>query len=148
MLQRTMRPFRDAVQLLIRDPNELVGEVTRTYLRDVSDHNVQLIELLGSYREIASGLIDLHLSLASNRMNVIMNVLTVIGAVFLPLTFITGLYGMNFDSAASRWNMPELHSPIGYPAVLLMMVTMTAAMLTLFRKKGWLSFSKRRPARR
>jgi magnesium transporter len=144
VLRRTLGPYRDAVQTLIRDPNTLIGEMTRTYLRDVQDHTNQLIELLDSYKEIATGLVDMHLSLASNRMNVIMNVLTVIGAVFMPLTFVTGLYGMNFDPKVSSLNMPELSSPIGYPMVLLIMVGMTVGMLLYFSKKGWLSFTKKR----
>ena len=90
-----------------------------------------------SYRDIAGGLMELRLALAGQRMNEVMKVLTILSTIFIPLSFIAGLYGMNFDAEASAWNMPELRSPIGYPLVLGVMVLCAGGMLLFFRRRGW-----------
>jgi magnesium transporter len=100
-------------------------------LRDVYD-TVQVIDLVETYRDLVAGMLDLYLSSVSNRMNAVMKVLTVIATVFIPLTFITSLYGMNFKY------MPELEWPWGYPAVLLIMLIVVALMLVYFKRKKWL----------
>ena len=99
------------------------------YLRDCYDHAVQLIDLLESYRDIAGDVRDFYLSTISNRMNEIMKTLTVIATIFLPLSFIAGVYGMNFDTEASPWNMPELNWRYGYLFSLALMAAVAAGML-------------------
>jgi magnesium transporter len=102
------------------------------YLRDVYDHTIQVIDTVESYRDMASGMLDIYLSSISNRMNAVMKVLTIIATIFIPLTFIAGIYGMNFKY------MPELEWKFGYAAVLIIMFTAAAIMLIYFRKKKWL----------
>ncbi len=143
LLRRAMWPAREAINQLARDPNPLIHDHTRVYLRDCYDHTVQLMDLLETYRELASDLRDLYLSSASNRMSEIMKVLTIISTIFIPLTFIAGVYGMNFEYNAETapWNMPELKSPYGYPSTLLLMAGVTVFMLFYFRRKGWIGQS-------
>lgn len=138
MVRRAVWPMRDALNMLVRDPFPLVTDETRVYLRDCHDHTIQIIDLVESYRDVTSGLTDLYLSALGHRTNEIMRVLTVISTIFIPLTFIVGLYGMNFDFTRSPWNMPELHWQYGYPAVLLVMACVAGGLLLFFRRKGWL----------
>ena len=121
LLRRTMWPHREAVNQLIRDPQHLIGDETRIYLRDCYDNVVQAIELVETYRELCADLRDECLSFISNRLNEIMKVLTIIATIFMPLSFIASLYGMNFNTGASPWNMPELNWRYGYPFVLAIM---------------------------
>ena len=116
------------------------GHVYRTkpFLRDYYDHAITLIDLLENYREATGNLTELYLSSLSMRTNEIVRVLTVVSSIFIPLTFIAGLYGMNFDTSRSRFNMPELHWKYGYPAVLLLMGLIAGFMLYYFRRKKWL----------
>jgi magnesium transporter len=123
---------------LVRDPSPLIQDDTRPFLRDVYDHTIQLMDLLETYRELGSDLRDLHLSSASNRLSEIMKVLTIISTIFIPLTFIAGVYGMNFDPDSSPWNMPELRWYWGYPVTLLVMMLIGVALLIFFRRRGWL----------
>jgi magnesium transporter len=104
----------------------------------VHDHTIQIVDLVESYRDISSGLTDVYLSSVSQRTNEIMKVLTVLSTIFMPLTFIVGVYGMNFDTDVSPWNMPELHWYWGYPAVLVACGLVTAGMLLFFYRRGWL----------
>ena len=99
---------------------------------------MQIVELLEAYRETASDLVGLYMSEISNRMNEIMKVLTIIATIFIPLSFVAGLYGMNFDPAASRWNMPELGLRFGYPMALGIMGLIAVLMVLYFRRKGWI----------
>jgi len=138
-LRRVLWPHRDAVQALSRESGAIVDEGTRVFLRDAFDHTVRLIEIVEHDRELAAQLRDLHLSLLSHRMNEVMRVLTVIATLFIPLTFVAGVYGMNFDPSVSPWNMPELRWAFGYPLALLMMAGMAGALLLYFRRKGWIS---------
>lgn len=138
-LRRVAWPQRDALNVLIRDPIELITDETRIYLRDCYDHLVQIIDLVETYRELGSDLVELQLSSASNRMNEVMQFLTIISTLFIPLTFIVGVYGMNFDTRASPWNMPELKWPYGYPLVWGVMLTIVAGMFAFFYRRGWLS---------
>lgn len=144
-LRRALWPQRDAVNVLLRDPLPLVADETRIYLRDCYDHVSQLIDIIETQRELAAGLQDVYLSTVSNRMNEVMKVLTVISTIFIPLTFIAGVYGMNFDPDRSPWNMPELRWAWGYPAVLLVMAAVAGGMLLHFRRRGWLGGRRRPP---
>ena len=139
LLRRAIWPQREAINMLVRDPCDFVKDETRLYLRDCYDHTVQIIDLLEMYREVSSGLMDLYVSAVSNRMNEVMKVLTIIATVFIPLTFIVGIYGMNFDPNSSPLNMPELRAYYGYPVVWVVMAAVTAAMIFFFRKQGWLA---------
>lgn len=134
-LRKSVWPLRELLLSLERESaskNSLIAKDTAVYLRDVYDHTIQVIDTTETFRDTVSGMVDIYLSSLSNRMNEIMKVLTVIGTIFIPLTFITGLYGMNFEF------MPELEHPFGYPAALLLMLLMAVVMLIYFKKKKWL----------
>jgi magnesium transporter len=137
-LRRTISPHREALNALIRDAGGQISEETGLYFRDTYDHCVRIIELVESQRDLCSDLMATYLSVVSNRMNEVMKVLSIIGTVFIPLGFIAGLYGMNFDPAVSRWNMPELGWYWGYPAVLLLMAGVAIALLVVFRRRRWI----------
>jgi len=130
--RKALWPLRETMNSLSRGESALVQEGTVLYLRDTYDHTVQLVDALETYRDILSGMLDIYLSSVSNRMNQIMKVLTIISTIFIPLTFIAGVYGMNFK------NMPELDFAWGYPAVLLIMVVISLAMIRLFQTRKWL----------
>ena len=136
-LRRYVWPLRELVAALLRQENGFLSEKTRTYMRDCYDHVQHALDLVESYRDIASGLVDLYLSLVGQRMNEVMKVLTIIATVFIPLSFIAGLYGMNFDPGASAWNMPELGWPLGYAFALGLMGACAGSMLVYFWKRGW-----------
>ena len=131
-LRKSIWPLRDVVAELSRGEYDLIGGNTELFLRDVQDHLAQISETIETYRDLAAGLLDLYLSGVSNRMNEVMKVLTIIATIFIPLTFVAGLYGMNFS------HMPELEHPLAYPAVLVLMAAMAVAMVIYFRKKRWL----------
>lgn len=136
-LRRAIWPQRDSLNSLIRDGNPLISEEVRIYLRDCYDHAVQVLDMVETYRELASSLMDVYLSSVGNKMNEIMKLLTVISSIFIPLTFIAGVYGMNFNTEASPWNMPELNWYWGYPASLFAMGAIAAVMVIFFWKRGW-----------
>ena len=125
-------PLREMVSALTRTDSALVREGTRVWLRDVYDHAVQVIDIVETFREMTQELADLYLSSVSNRMNEIMKVLTVIATIFMPLTFIVGIYGMNFQ------HIPELAWRWGYPAVWAVMLLVAGGMAWMFRRRGWL----------
>lgn len=137
-LRRVIWPLRDALGTLAREHHPRVNEETRLYFRDCHDHAFQLIEIVESSRDTANGLMDLHISIASQRMNEVMKVLTIIATIFIPLSWVAGVYGMNFDPDSSPWNMPELNWWLGYPMALGMMAVLAGGMLFYFRRKGWL----------
>lgn len=130
--RKALWPLREVIGALSRNDSGLVKPTTVIYIRDVYDHAVQAIDTLETYRDILSGILDIYLSSISNRMNQIMKVLTIISTVFIPLTFIAGLYGMNFKY------MPELEWEWGYPAVLMLMLGVVLTMLVFFRRQKWL----------
>lgn len=142
-LRRAIWPQRNLLHTLIQDENEMISHEVRVYLRDCYDHAVQVIDMVETYRELASGLMDVYLSAVSNRMNEIMKLLTVISAIFIPLTFIAGVYGMNFNTEKSPYNMPELNWYWGYPACLAVMAVIAGVLLYIFWRKGWLENSSR-----
>lgn len=137
-LRRTVSPTRDVVSALGRADNTQVEDDTRVFLRDCHDHTVQLLESLDSSRELAASLMELHVSKVGARMNEVMKVLTIIATIFIPLGFIAGVYGMNFDAEVSPWNMPELRWTYGYPFALALMGLTAVGLVFFFRKKGWL----------
>jgi magnesium transporter len=131
-MRRALWPQRDSLNALVRGDAPMVRDATRLYLRDTHDHCVQLSEIVESYREMVTGLINLQLAVVSNRMNEVMKVLTIMASIFIPLTFMAGIYGMNFE------HMPELHSTWGYPLLWAAMVVVAGGMLLFFRRRGWL----------
>ncbi len=136
-LRRAIWPQRDAINALIRDDSELISEHVRVYLRDCYDHAVQVMDMVETYRELTSGLMDVYLSAVGNRMNEIMKLLTVISSIFIPLTFIAGIYGMNFNTEASPWNMPELNWKLGYIGCLAFMGAIAGGLVYFFWRRGW-----------
>ena len=131
-------PARDALNLLLIEEHALIRPGTKVFFRDCYDHTIQLMDMVETFREMASGLVDEYMSAVSNRMNEIMKVLTVVSTLFIPLTFIVGIYGMNFDTKASPYNMPELTWAYGYPALMLFMAGVAGGMLYFFRRKRWI----------
>jgi magnesium transporter len=136
-LRRALWPTRDVLHALGREPTKFVGEHARAHFRDSYDHTMELLDLMESFREIGSDLRDIYLASLNNRMNDVMKVLTVIATIFMPLTFITGFYGMNFNTA-SPWNMPLLNYRYGAPVAIGMMLATTVGMIVLFWRRGWL----------
>ncbi|ASV76141.1 Magnesium and cobalt transport protein CorA [Thermogutta terrifontis] len=137
-LRRILWPHRDAVQSLLRDYLTLLPKIVRVHLRDCWDHVVLLLDLTETYRELCADLRDYCLSAISNRMNEVMKWLTLIATIFIPLSFIAGVYGMNFDPDASPWNMPELRWYYGYPFSLLLMLAVATLMIWVFYRRGWI----------
>ena len=137
-LRRFIWPLRDLMSSLSRDESGLIDETTQVYLRDCHDHALRLMDIVESYRDVSSGLMDLYLSIVSNRMNEVMKVLTIIATLFIPLSFIAGLYGMNFNTEKSPWNLPELNWYYGYPFAWGVMIAVAVVLLLYFRRKGWL----------
>lgn len=131
-LRRSVWPLREVINSMGRGESVLIRESTRLFLRDVYDHTIQVIDTVETYRDMLSGMLDIYLSSVSNRLNEVVKVLTIISTIFIPLTFLVGVYGMNFKY------MPEINSPYGYPAVLVVMVLVAAGMLVYFRRRKWL----------
>lgn len=146
-LKRAVWPLRDVTAALSRDDSRRFGESVHVFLRDAHDHALRVIELVEGYRDSVASLMDLHLSTVSQRLNEVMKVLTVISTIFIPLTFIAGIYGMNFDNAVSAANMPELKHPLGYPIVMGVMVLIAAVLFAAFWRRGWLRSRPTDPAR-
>ncbi len=137
-LRKSVWPLREIIGNLEREESDLIDESTNIYLRDLYDHTIQVIDTVETFRDMISGMLDIYLSSVSNRMNEIMKVLTIFAAIFIPLTFIAGIYGMNFDPGRSPLNMPELGWHYGYPFALGLMAVVGIAMLIYFRRKKWL----------
>ncbi len=137
-LRKSVWPLREVINNLMREESPLIKETTDLFLRDLYDHTIQVIDTIEAYRDTLSGLLDLYMSSISNKMNEVMKVLTIIATIFIPLTFIAGIYGMNFDPATSVYNMPELNWAYGYPVALLAMLVVSLFMVYYFRKKEWL----------
>ncbi|MCL2761384.1 MAG: magnesium/cobalt transporter CorA [Desulfuromonadales bacterium] len=131
-LHKSIWPLREVISSLYRQEAPQIQGSTIVYLRDLYDHTIQVIETVETLRDMLSGMLDIYLSSVSNKMNGIMKVLTIIATIFMPITFIVGLYGMNFK------NMPELEWPWGYPAVLILMLVIVIAMVIFFRRKDWI----------
>jgi magnesium transporter len=132
LIRRVLWPMRDAIGALYREESQLIPSEVQTYLRDVHDHTVQAIDVIETYRELAAGLTDLYMSAVSNRMNEIMKVLTIMASLFIPVTFLAGVYGMNFE------HIPELKWQYSYPLFWFICVTTIVTLLTYFYRKGWI----------
>jgi len=137
-LRRAIWPQRDALNNLIREKNTLISETVRFYLRDCYDHAVQVMDMVETYRELSSSLMDVYLSSINNRMSDVMKTLTVVSSIFIHLTFIAGVYGMNFNTDLSPLNMPELNAYWGYPICVMGMLGIGLGLLYIFWRKGWL----------
>ena len=137
LMRRSVWPLRDVIHTLEREEGDLISKDTIIYLRDLYDHTVRVMDAVETYRDMVSGLLDLYMSSISNRMNEIMKVLTIIATIFIPLTFIAGLYGMNFDPGESPFNMPELNWYWGYPFAWGLMLISAFIMFLYFKKKKW-----------
>lgn len=131
-LRNSVWPLREVLSILERGESQLIKKNTRIYFRDVYDHAIQVIDTVEIYREMASGMLDIYLSSVSNRTNEVMKVLTIIATIFIPLTFIVGIYGMNFE------HMPELGWKWGYPVTILVMLIISIMMLLHFRRRKWI----------
>jgi magnesium transporter len=132
LLRKSVWPLREVISALQKSDIPIIRETTGIYLRDVYDHTIQIIDTIESFRDMVSGMLDIYLSSISNRMNAVMKVLTIIATIFIPLTFVAGIYGMNFKF------MPELECRWGYPAALGVMGIIAIIMLVYFRRKKWL----------
>ena len=132
LLRKSVWPLREVINTLGRGDSPLIQPATLPYLRDVYDHTIQVVDTIEVFRDAINGMLDTYLSVLSNRMNEVMKVLTIIATIFIPLTFVAGVYGMNFKF------MPELHWRWGYPAALAVMALVVIGMLVYFRKKKWL----------
>lgn len=130
-LRKSVWPMREQITALQREEHPLITADTAPYLRDLYDHIIQVIDTVEIFRDMLSGLLDIYLSSLSNRMNDVMRILTIIATIFIPLTFIAGIYGMNFEY------MPELRQPLGYPAVLIVCGVIAVGMVVFFKRKGW-----------
>ncbi|MEX0721954.1 MAG: magnesium/cobalt transporter CorA [Balneolaceae bacterium] len=130
--RKSIWPMRDNLNMLLRDESPFIDEGQKIYFRDVNDHLVQIIDGLENYRDMVIGMLDMYMSQVSNKMNEVMKVLTIIATIFIPLTFIAGVYGMNFE------NMPELKWNWAYPALWVIMITVTAGMIYFFKRKNWI----------
>jgi magnesium transporter len=131
-LRKAVWPLREVISAIERTESDLVGKETRIFFRDVYDHTVQVIDTIETYREMLGSMFDTYLSSVSNRMNEVMKVLTIIATIFIPLTFLAGVYGMNFKY------MPELGWRWGYPVLWVVIVSVAVLMLVFFKKKKWL----------
>jgi len=131
-LRKSVWPLREVIGALERGESPLFHDSTAVYLRDVYDHTIQVIDTIETFRDMVSGMLDIYLSSISNRMNEVMKVLTIIATLFIPLSFIVGLYGMNFQY------MPELKWKWGYPMVWVVIISVVVGMLVYFRRKKWL----------
>lgn len=131
-LRKSVWPLREVLAGVVREESGLITDATRAYFRDIYDHTIQVVDTTETFRDIVAGMLDTYLSSLSNRMNEVMKVLTIIATTFIPLTFVAGVYGMNFEY------MPELSLPWAYPAVWAVMIAVSVAMLLYFRRKDWL----------
>ncbi len=136
-LRKALYPLRDAMSKLIKDESGFIESANIRYYADVYDHVVHLIDSLDTYKDLTSALMDIYINTLNTRMNEVMKVLTVISTIFIPLTFVVGVYGMNFNTEKSPWNMPELNWPYGYPVVMGVMLIIVIGMIRYFKFKKW-----------
>ncbi|MFH1055795.1 MAG: magnesium/cobalt transporter CorA [Candidatus Altiarchaeota archaeon] len=137
-LRKSVWPLREVVNGMEKADSPLIRKPTKIYLRDVYDHTIQVMDTVETFRDMTSGMLDIYLSSISNRLNEVMKVLTVIATIFMPLTFLAGVYGMNFHTDKSPWNMPELTWYYGYPMFWGIITIVAIIMLVYFRNKKWL----------
>jgi magnesium transporter len=137
-IRKSIWPMREVIGGLDRSENRIINKSTVPYLRDLYDHVIQAIDTVETYRDMASGLLDIYLSSISNRMNEVMKVLTIIATIFIPLGFLAGVYGMNFETSASPFNMPELGMRYGYPLFWVVVLLVGGGLFWFFRRKDWI----------
>ncbi len=137
-LRKSIWPLREVVNGLLRGESLLISKETGIYLRDVYDHTIQVIDTIETFRDMISGLFDIYMSSVSNKMNEVMKVLTIFSSIFIPLTFVAGVYGMNFDADISPFNIPELRWYFGYPMILILMLSIGLIMVWYFKSKKWI----------
>ncbi|KUJ98667.1 MAG: Magnesium and cobalt transporter [Thermococcales archaeon 44_46] len=137
-LRRTIFPLLEIFRRLRVEGKEFFTEETQRYLEELHEHVMEILDIIENHREMTNGLIDIYYSTLPMKTNDIIRILTVVSTIFIPLTFITGIYGMNFNTRISPYNMPELNWYYGYPATLLTMLIIALGMLYYFKKKGWL----------
>ncbi len=138
IMRKTAWPQREMLSQIQRGDYPQFRKETRTYIRDVYDHMVQIMDIIETQREVISGALDAYLTSVSNSLNEVMKVLTIISVIILPMSLIAGIYGMNFDTGASPLNMPELRWAFGYPFAISLMLTLMATMLIYFRRRKWI----------
>ncbi|MBN1670850.1 MAG: magnesium/cobalt transporter CorA [Kiritimatiellae bacterium] len=137
-LRKSVWPLREVISAIQRSEPALIRKGTRVFFRDIYDHTIQVIDTIENFRDMVIGMLDTYLSSLSNKMNEVMKVLTIIATIFIPITFVAGIYGMNFEGKDSVWNMPELRWRYGYPAALGVMALIAVGMLVYFRRKKWI----------
>lgn len=138
VLKGVLWPMRDALATLIRNDVPFVKAETKIFFNDTLDHSLRLIELVENQRDMLTGLIEMHVSLTQARTNDVISYLTIVSVIFMPLTFLVGVWGMNFDPESSPWNMPELKAYYGYPASLMFMAIVAVGLIAFFKWKKWL----------
>jgi magnesium transporter len=131
-LRKQVWPLRDLLSNLLRSESEFITANTLLFFRDLQDHSTRIIDTVETYRDLLSGIMDIYLSTNSNKMNEVMKVLTIMSSIFIPVTFVAGVYGMNFEF------MPELKSPFGYAATWAVMIGIMGGMIIYFKKKKWM----------
>lgn len=136
-LRKSVWPMREVVRAITQSESALIQQQALVYYRDIYDHVIQAADTIEAFRDTVSGMLDIYLSSLSHRLNEVMKVLTIIATIFIPLTFIAGIYGMNFNTQKSAFNMPELNWRFGYPFALFLMVSMALGMLSYFKRKKW-----------
>jgi magnesium transporter len=137
LMRKAVWPLREVINALQRGEVIFISEAIMVYLRDLHDHAIQVIDTVETFRDMLSSMVEIYLSMISNRLNEVMKVLTIFSVIFIPLTLISGIYGMNFSTAASPFNMPELDWYFGYPFALGLMALVGGGMMLIFKKKGW-----------
>ncbi|MBN2319940.1 MAG: magnesium/cobalt transporter CorA [Acidobacteria bacterium] len=137
-MRKAVWPLREVIGGLERIGSEFIHDPTRIYLRDLYEHTIQVIDTVETFRDMVSGLLDIYLSSVSNKMNEVMKVLTIIATIFIPLGFLAGIYGMNFDTSVSSWNMPELGMRYGYIFFWLLALLIGGGLFVFFKRKKWL----------
>lgn len=137
-LKRPLVPIRETVAALVRSETGIITPDTKRFLNDTLDHTTTLIDLVDSQRDMLTGLIDMHLALSQAKTSEVISFLTIISSIFIPLTFLAGIWGMNFDTKVSKWNMPELEWAYGYPAALGFMLFIALFLLVYFKWRRWL----------
>ena len=138
LMRKATWPLREVVGGLERTESSLLKDATKPYLRDLYEHTIQVIDTVETFRDMVSGLLDIYLTSVSNKMNEVMKVLTIIATIFIPLSFLAGVYGMNFDTSISGLNMPELGLPFGYILFWVIALCIGGGLFIFFKKRNWL----------
>jgi magnesium transporter len=137
LMRKRIWPLREVVSALARSESKLIHDYTDPYIRDLYEHVIQVIDTVETFRDMVGGLVEMYLSSVSNKMNEVMKVLTVIATIFIPLSFLAGVYGMNFDRSIGEWNMPELGFAYGYIGFWVVVLAVGIGLFVLFKRKGW-----------